>query len=392
MSPTKPKDRAIRTFRVWVPTPTGRVKKGTGTRDRATAKLMETMLHELGPRGTRRWDLLEPVVRGQVSLGQLYDAWRSKTVDRLLATLADTDLRPLLNDWEARLLNAPATAARGREYRRKLSGIVPTDDNAPWLASTLTPEAVRAWLDSLRARNGVVASPATARKHAAALGSFVKFAMQRGALKASPLAGIELEPQPFKPVEFLERDEVERLIAGTPAPYVNLFAFLYGTAAEIGAALAVTRRMVDLERGMVRLPGTKNHNRDRQAMIAEWARPYVAEACRDLLPDAPLFPGIDRWRATKVHGKTLAALGLRHMKLHAARHSWAVRAIRSGWPLEQVRRQMGHADAQMVLRVYGRYMADAEELQRLEARAEAEDQRRRDSVGPRLGTRLAVEG
>ena len=51
---------------VWwvsVPTPSGRVKRTTGTTDKHTARAIERMLHELGPHGRRAWDLLTPVAR-----------------------------------------------------------------------------------------------------------------------------------------------------------------------------------------------------------------------------------------------------------------------------------------------------------------------------------------
>jgi hypothetical protein len=53
------------TFYVRVPTVSGSVIRTTGTSDRATARAMERILEELGPRGLRAWDLLNPVVDGR---------------------------------------------------------------------------------------------------------------------------------------------------------------------------------------------------------------------------------------------------------------------------------------------------------------------------------------
>jgi integrase len=66
------------------------------------------------------------------------------------------------------------------------------------------------------------------------------------------------------------------------------------------------------------------------------------------------------------------------------RHTWAVRAARSGWPIEGVARQLGHKDGTLALRVYGRFSPTNEERDRWEAMATARDesiQREREGKG-----------
>lgn len=356
--------RAI--YRVWVPTPTGRVLRSTGTKHKPTARQYELMLMELGPKGSRRWDLLAPVVDGRLELTALFDAWRRRDLDGLLARLSDVDLAPLKAQWKRWLLDRVTkdTAARYVTMVETLAG------GGLWLRSSLTQEAVATWLNGLSGGGGMK------RKYAAALASFVAFAREGKHLTTNPLADLSLPAQAEPVSAFLEREEVEKLVAGSPSPYAELFALIYGTSAEATAAVTVRRRDVDLTKWMVRMPGTKSHNRDRVVIVAEWARPWLAKACAGKLPDALLFEGIDRWKATKQHKATLEALKIRHLKLHAARNHWAVRALRGGWSVEAVSRQMGHANAQMVLRVYGRWIPRQEELARLEAQAEREAVRR----------------
>jgi integrase len=54
-----------------------------------------------------------------------------------------------------------------------------------------------------------------------------------------------------------------------------------------------------------------------------------------------------------------------------ARHSYAVRAIRSGVPAEVVARQLGHANAVLVLKVYGRFAPNQRERDKWEGVAAA---------------------
>jgi len=65
---------------------------------------------------------------------------------------------------------------------------------------------------------------------------------------------------------------------------------------------------------------------------------------------------IDRWKASDYHRERLRAFGLPALRLHDSRHHWAVENLRAGVPVELVARQLGHRDATMVLKVYGRFI------------------------------------
>ena len=106
--------------------------------------------------------------------------------------------------------------------------------------------------------------------------------------------------------------------------------------------------------------------------------------CRLLHPDTPLFSerGVDRWTSLDAHKRECEALGILDYTQRDARHSYAVRAIRSGVPAELVARQLGHADAVLVLRVYGRFAPRQEERDKWErvASAAAADRERESGV------------
>jgi integrase len=102
-------------------------------------------------------------------------------------------------------------------------------------------------------------------------------------------------------------------------------------------------------------------------------------------PSALLFPHLDRWSASDAHRDACKALGVdfADYRMHDARHSYAVRAIRAGAPLEHVARQLGHADTQMVVKVYGRFAPTPDERTHWQRVAELQDAERAKSLALR---------
>jgi integrase len=140
----------------------------------------------------------------------------------------------------------------------------------------------------------------------------------------------------------------------------------------------VKRADIDPLTKKVRAHGTKTHARDREVYVDAWAWPYVEKLIKHLTPSAPLFPGLTRWSASDSHRDACKARGadFADYRMHDARHSYAVRALRAGAPLEHVVRQLGHADTQMVTKVYGRYKPTEDERTKWERVAALQDEER----------------
>jgi integrase len=64
-----------------------------------------------------------------------------------------------------------------------------------------------------------------------------------------------------------------------------------------------------------------------------------------------------RWARVR---RAAARHGVRPLKLHAARHTWATLALESGKSLRWVARQLGHADPALTLRVYAHALPEEE--------------------------------
>lgn len=367
MSPFRAKGERI--YKVYVPTQAGGLKiRTTETSHRGTADAIGRMVEALGPRGTRDWELLGAVTMtpARLSLGTLYDYYRSNTLAALRAQLNDVDLQPTVERWRTWLEDRVKPETRER-YRTHLATL---HQDKVWLRSTLTTEAIEQWL------SGRAVSGPTKRKYFAAISSFVSYALSVKALRENPLLELSAPPANHPRTDFLELVDVLRVVEASAEPYRSLFALLYGTAIDLSVALTLERRHVDSTSREIRAAGTKTYNRDRICLVAEWAWPYVERLCRGKLPAARLFEGISRWTASDVHRDTLVALGLRAkgadvdgLRLHDARHHWAVRMIRAGTPIEVVSRQLGHKDGTLALKVYGRFVPRTEERQKWERKA-----------------------
>jgi len=365
--------------------PGGRVRKSTGTTDRLTAKAVQRCVEDLVSR--REFDLLNAVVNDRISLGELYDAHRDRTLDALRAKLDDVDLAVYVDGWQKWLTDRVGKVSRDR-YLVHVRTLIP--DGRAFPRSALTGPAVAQWLatrPSLTrkrrpAKKGsrrkedpapVPASGPTKRRYLAAVRNFTRYLVEIGVLAANPLRDVQAPPPNAPRCTFLELPDVIRLVRGSPPPYRALFALAYGAGLEVSAVLSLVETDVDVQAKEVRARGTKAWTRDRLARIADWAWPYVETHLKTLTPGERLFRGMHRWQVSDMHRERCRVIELEGYHLHDARHHWAVRMVRAGMPLELVARQLGHRDVVMVAKVYGRFVPTTVERDRWEAAAAALD-------------------
>jgi len=344
------------------------VRKSTGTSDRVIARAIERALHELVHR--REWDLLNAMIDDKVSVGELYDAFQARSEDNLRQKLNDVDLEPQVAQW-AEVHKVDVAADTIAHYLFAVRTLIP--EGTPFPRSRFTPDVLESWLTKYRGKSG------TRRKAHAAMAQFAKYLVRRRILSANPMRDIQA-PRPAAPrLRWLEAPDLVRLADAQPGAYRVLSALLAGTGIEVSVGLAVHARDIDRKRKEIRAAGTKTHARDRIVRVAEWAWPYIERHCSTMHPNAPLFPHCDRWRAQDHHKDACKALGIEDYRIHDHRHSYAVRAARAGTPAELIARQLGHANAILVLKVYGRFMPSQQDRDKWELIA-AE----RDSEGPGL--------
>jgi integrase len=69
------------------------------------------------------------------------------------------------------------------------------------------------------------------------------------------------------------------------------------------------------------------------------------------------------------------------LRLHAARHHWAVTNLRAGVPVAVVQHQLGHASASMTLNVYGAFLPSAADREHWRGKVTEAEAKRAESAG-----------
>jgi len=328
----------------------------------------------------RAWDLLEPVLTARrrertERLGRLYDLWVSTryNVQEMRRLLSDVDLEPLVPRWHATHRRGVGETHASQLIAR-VRWLLPEGEPCP-LSRVTT-----AWLtERLAAYPGK--RNTLRRVHSAWSGFFDYASRVHGHFPVNPMLAVSRPADEHSPIQFYELNEVRRIVEAQPTPERRaLFAILYGTGIEVGTALRLTRADVwDVSRE-IRAAGTKTHTRDRVAVVADWAWPIVAEYVRRMLPTAPLFP--KKWKTYQVAHWHAWIVGERltlprRIKVHAARHHWAVMRLRAGVPLEVVRRQLGHSTPVLTLKTYGAFVPSGEDRAHWEREVTKAEERRK---------------
>jgi len=325
------------------------------------------MIDDLGPQGRRAWEFLDRVVDQSLSLAELHDAYLRDSLDALKSRLDDVDLEEYVEPW-LRILASNRSPDTRDHYRLYVRSLIPQGRRFP--RSALTHGKITSWLASREV------GKSTKRKYHAALSSFSEYLKAMGVLERNPMREVKAPPPAPPRMVYLTQPDVERLIAALPHPHNVLSALLHGTGLEVSVALGLRRKDFDPARREVRARGTKTKARDRHAKIAEWAWPTVERHIALLHPNAPVFPGMNRWTASDKHRETCKALEIEDYQLKDSRHTYAVRAIRAGAPFEVVAGQLGHVNTNMVVAVYGRFKPSEQERTEWERFAAWQDRQR----------------
>jgi integrase len=225
-----------------------------------------------------------------------------------------------------------------------------------------------------RGRSIVRGGKGTATRTVRFLGGIFTYAVKRGYLKENPKKGVELYPDK-KGERFLSTEEFQRLgeglrlaetdgipwtlVEGRKAKHrpvkeenrrevfnphvVAAFRLLLFTGCRLGEILTLKWDYVDFQRGMLNLPDSKTGKKSvllaspALQILSELPRlgPYVIAGQQ---PNSPRADLQRPWRRLTAHA------GLKGLRLHDLRHSYASVGAESGMGLLIVGKLLGHAD------------------------------------------------
>lgn len=390
----------------WLRLPSGkRQRVSLGTDDTELANRVSRCLLELCD-SRPQWDLLAALESRATDAMQLYNHYAAGETaalrTRLTASAAadDTDLDPLVTVWYTdHLPLTEAGAGQRDDYLRQVRALIPA--GAPFPASRFTEDTLKAALLTLRdKRSGELLSSSTRRRYYVAWKLFYRWARK----KATGFGESPFEDADWVPAngasrttywEHARRLEVLGYMTGEARAAA---ALVLGSGMELGALLALERSHVGADRRVV-APGSKTEYREnRLVLVDEWAwaiflpwynssHPqdgqrvfsigehalreafYAAQVKAGLVKEPPKSGNYKKlWRREHVH------------TIHDCRHTYALNRLLGldGEPRQSMKfvsHQLGHADEQMLIRIYNKTNA-ADRLRLIEL---AEAQQRREA-------------
>lgn len=215
-------------------------------------------------------------------------------------------------------------------------------------------------------------SPRTVNKTLVALGAILKDAMNRDLIDKNPVSRVKKLRQPQEEMDFLDPGEVRRLIDATPERERALITAAAMTGLRQGELLGLRWGDYGSERGVLFVRRTYRAGigygepKSKQSRRAVQVPDVLCEQLDALRkePDAPMFPapGGAPWEHAnlirRVFHPALVRAGLRRIRFHDLRHTYAALMVSQGVNLKWLQHQMGHASITTTLDLYGHLLPD----------------------------------
>ncbi len=205
--------------------------------------------------------------------------------------------------------------------------------------------------------------PKTINNHLGHLGVLMKAAIREGYADRNPVPEVSKLKVGEQEFDWLRQEEADQFLAASavqdPA-YFPLFLVAVRTGLRLSELLGLRWRDVDLGRKEVRVSharvrghdGHTKSGKNRQVPLPAQA----VEALRRLDPrTARVFLAPDGSELTldkikRPFWRALKHAGLRHIRFHDLRHTYASHLVSGGAPIQVVKELLGHADIKMTLR------------------------------------------
>jgi len=202
-------------------------------------------------------------------------------------------------------------------------------------------------------------------RHITTLRNFYSFLAREGEIDRDPTEFLALPKQWTTLPKYLNRQEVERLLAAPPADKPNglrdraMLELLYATGLRVSELCRLERSAVDGEFAVLRVTG--KGNKQRLVPFGESAREAIGQYLADGRPrllkgraSRFLFVTARRsskgcamtrqcfWNLLRQYGRKVGIF--RNLTPHMIRHSFATHLVEGGADLRSVQIMLGHAD------------------------------------------------
>lgn len=179
-----------------------------------------------------------------------------------------------------------------------------------------------------------------------------------------PMRGLKRWKTGKSEMEVWNVDEFNKFLPYTEGHYRNLFLFIYCTGLRKSEAIGL--QYTDfLPDGRVHVwrqltpqgySDLKTDSSERKIKLTAFLRAYMEPVLKECGPDKPFVFG---WHTslchTTVHDKfkeAIEASGVKEIRIHDLRHSFATNAISEGCNIVAVSKYLGHSDINITLRTY----------------------------------------
>lgn len=221
---------------------------------------------------------------------------------------------------------------------------------------------------------GLAERPRTANKTLTALKQMLKLAVIWGVIAGNPAAEVSRVPEGHREVEYLNPDEVGRILAVLEHDRLKYLLVLTASLTGLRSAELRGLRWRDVEGPYIFVRREYKHGKFQAPKTAASRRrvlipPHLqAELEKDRgEPDELVFsrngkPLGDDYPTRYVLAPALRAAKIeKRVSFHALRHSYAAWMLSEGESPQFVQAQLGHTDPAFTLRMYGHFMPEKHE-------------------------------
>jgi len=207
-------------------------------------------------------------------------------------------------------------------------------------------------------RTGRPPAPATVNREFAFISGALSEAVGRGYLEYNPASGIRMLPEENERVRWLSLQEEERLLEFCSDWIRPVVVAAVETGLRRGELLRLTWADIDRGRRQIRVEYSKNHSvryiptSRRLEGTLDSLNPFVGPEgpCPFVFVNAETGRPFEEGGVSHAFMRAARSAGLKNVRFHDLRHSFASRLVQAGVPLNNVRELLGHRSMAMVLR------------------------------------------